>query len=90
MTMIYDESFRRAKSDLMTTLEQDLDIIHKDVIAVLQETASVRASMTEFSSWRPGASRRFVVALGVLCFMLVAVLIVYQGQVQAWVQRIGH
>jgi hypothetical protein len=88
--MIYDEDFRLSKPDRKENLEQDLRIIQKDLVAVLQETANVRASITEFSSWRPAASKRFVVASGMLCFILVAALIIYQAELQTWVQRIGH
>jgi hypothetical protein len=89
--MLYEDSFlRRPRPDLIDSLERDLSIIHKDVVAVLQETANVRASMTEFSSWQPAASKRFIVVSGMLCFMLIAALVLCQGQLQALMQRIGH
>ncbi|MCW6510687.1 hypothetical protein [Lichenifustis flavocetrariae] len=74
----------RAGQDLAVKFEHDLNIIRRDIVSVLQETAHVRASMTKFSSSKPAVSKRFIVLSGVVCFMLMVALILFQVQLQAW------
>lgn len=84
--MISNDSLTDPRPNLRSSLERDLTIIRRDIIAVLQETADVRATMNNISSVRRGASRRFVLLAGLICFILLAALVIYQAQLRSWLR----
>lgn len=72
--------------DFLSPLERDMSFIRREMMAVLRETADVRATMSEISSYRRAASKRFIVVSGLICFILLAGLVIYQPQLRSWLR----
>jgi hypothetical protein len=81
---LISEVFGDPASEPESTVERDLTIIRRDIVAVLQETADVRATMNDISSSRRGASRRFILLAGLMFFLFTALLVLGQAQLRSW------
>ena len=84
--MIIKQSLIEPRPDVRPPVERDLSIIRQDIMAVLQETANVRATMTEISSYKRAASKRFVIVSGLICFTLLMIMVLCQVQLRSWLR----